>query len=58
MLLHNIFRDIDVGDTVKVLATDPSTQRDVPKFCLFLGHELVCQEVLGDEFHFVLRKQP
>jgi tRNA 2-thiouridine synthesizing protein A len=39
-----------------VLATDPSTQRDIPKFCAFLEHELVDQEEVGDEYHFTLRK--
>lgn len=57
MLLHNIFRDIEIGDQVKVVATDPSTQRDIPKFCNFLGHDLLQQEEVGDEYHFLLRKQ-
>ena len=56
MLLHNIFRDIEVGAEVKVVATDPSTQRDIPKFCNFLGHALLQQQELGDEYHFLLRK--
>ncbi|MFK8048002.1 MAG: sulfurtransferase TusA [Halioglobus sp.] len=56
MLLHNIFRDIEVGDEVKVVATDPSTQRDIPKFCNFLGHELLEQQQLEGEFHYLLRK--
>ncbi len=30
MLLHNKIRDIAVGETLRVLATDPSTQRDIP----------------------------
>jgi len=56
MLLHNVFRDIEVGDEVKVVATDPSTQRDIPKFCNFLGHELLEQQQLEGEFHYLLRK--
>ncbi len=41
MMLHNKVRDIAPGALLKVIATDPSTQRDIPKFCVFLGHELV-----------------
>ena len=41
MMLHNKVRDLPAGDVLKVIATDPSTQRDIPKFCVFLGHELV-----------------
>ena len=41
MLLHNKVRDLPEGGLLKVLATDPSTERDIPKFCVFLGHELI-----------------
>ena len=37
MLLHNKIRDIPAGTFLRLTATDPSTQRDIPKFCLFLG---------------------
>ena len=56
MLLHNKIRDIAVGDTVQVLATDPSTQRDIPKFCTFLGHELMSTDVEQGQYVYVLRK--
>jgi tRNA 2-thiouridine synthesizing protein A len=56
MMLHNIFADIAVGESVEVLATDPSTLRDIPKFCMFLGHELLAQEQRGDEYCFWLKK--
>jgi tRNA 2-thiouridine synthesizing protein A len=41
MLLHKKMRELQPGDLLLVLATDPSTTRDIPKFCTFLGHELV-----------------
>ncbi|UTW45683.1 sulfurtransferase TusA [bacterium SCSIO 12696] len=56
MLLHNTVRDMAAGDTVKVLATDPSTTRDIPKFCNFLGHELVATGEEGKTYLFVIRK--
>lgn len=56
MLLHNKIRDIAVGETLQVLATDPSTKRDIPRFCQFLGHELVLHETVGAQFHYLLRK--
>ena len=56
MMLHSTFKDIKVGDVVKVLATDPSTSRDIPKFCLFLGHELIEQSEMGAEYHYLIRK--
>lgn len=57
MLLHNKMRDIDVGETLQVLATDPSTERDIPKFCTFLGHELVHQDRIEDRYRYLLRKR-
>ena len=43
MMLHNKVRDLSPGGLLKVIATDPSTRRDIPKFCVFLGHELLGQ---------------
>jgi tRNA 2-thiouridine synthesizing protein A len=57
MLLHNKVRDIADGEVLQVLATDPSTRRDIPRFCEFLGHELLAEEQVGDEFHYTLRKR-
>jgi tRNA 2-thiouridine synthesizing protein A len=56
MLLHNIIRDIPAGETVRVLATDPSTERDIPKFCTFLGHELLEQDTFDGNYRYLLRK--
>ena len=40
MMLHQHIRDLVPGGLLKVIATDPSTRRDIPKFCVFLDHEL------------------
>ena len=57
MLLHNNIRDMLAGETVLVLATDPSTQRDIPRFCTFLGHELLEHSELDCNYRYLLRKQ-
>lgn len=56
MLLHKKIRELKAGETVSVLATDPSTSRDIPKFCHFLGHELLGSSEQGKEFHYLIRK--
>jgi tRNA 2-thiouridine synthesizing protein A len=56
MLLHNCIRDMASGEVVEVIATDPSTTRDVPKFCLFLGHELLARTQTDDSYHYWIRK--
>ncbi len=57
MMLHNAVRDMASGELLEVLATDPSTQRDIPKFCQFLGHELVEEAEADGEFRYLIRKQ-
>lgn len=56
MMLHNAVRDISTGDLLEVLATDPSTQRDIPRFCDFLGHQLVEQDVQDGIYRYLIRK--
>jgi tRNA 2-thiouridine synthesizing protein A len=56
MMLHKIMREAAVGNIVEVIATDPSTLRDIPKFCLFLGHELVDQKETETQYFFYIRK--
>lgn len=48
MLMHNKVRDMASGQVLKVMATDPATTRDVPKFCQFLGHELLEQDISSE----------
>lgn len=57
MMLHKKFREIAAGTVVVVLATDPSTSRDIPKFCLFLGHELLLSENDGSTWRYHIRKK-
>lgn len=56
MMLHKTMRDAEIGEIVKVVATDPSTLRDIPKFCLFLGHELIEQQQTEKKYEFYIRK--
>ncbi|WP_148863067.1 sulfurtransferase TusA [Marinobacter fonticola] len=51
MMLHNRMAEVPVDGILKVVATDPSTTRDVPRFCQFLNHTLVQED--HDDTHFV-----
>ncbi|MFM1896969.1 MAG: sulfurtransferase TusA [Pseudomonadota bacterium] len=57
MLLHNHIRDLAAGELLRVIATDPSTTRDIPKFCLFLGHELVGELQQDGRYYYLIRKK-
>jgi len=56
MMLHQAVKEAKEGEIIQVTATDPSTKRDIPKFCSFLGHELISQSETEKEYHFVIRK--
>ncbi len=56
MMLHNKIRDVASGDVLEVIATDPSTQRDIPKFCTFLGHELLSQKEEDKKYFYYIKK--
>lgn len=57
MLLHNKVRSLAPGALLEVIATDPSTQRDIPRFCAFLGHELVSESAQEESYRYVIRKK-
>ncbi|MFK8041743.1 sulfurtransferase TusA [Congregibacter sp.] len=56
MLLHKAVAELSPGQRLLVIATDPTTQRDIPQFCRFLGHELELSEEQNDEFRYTLIK--
>ncbi|SFR40799.1 tRNA 2-thiouridine synthesizing protein A [Marinobacter gudaonensis] len=56
MMLHNRINDVQPGGILRVVATDPSTTRDIPRFCQFLGHELVEQLEQDDLFVYLIRR--
>ena len=57
MMLHQYVRDLKAGGLLKVIATDPSTRRDIPKFCVFLGHELLEQQEEAGTYRYWIRKK-
>ena len=56
MIVRNKVRGMAVGETVSVVATDPSTVRDFTNFCRFMGHDLARSTRDGELYRFVIRK--
>jgi len=56
MMLHKAVRDLAEGDVIQVIATDPSTTRDIPKFCQFLGYELIKQDACEKNYFYFIKK--
>jgi tRNA 2-thiouridine synthesizing protein A len=57
MMLHNMIRDAASGQLLQVIATDPSTERDIPKFCAFLEHELLETKEEAGKYYYWIRKK-
>lgn len=51
MMLHHSVRKSPPGALLKIISTDPSTLRDIPKFCHFLGHSLLRQEKKDEGYY-------
>ena len=48
MMLHVKVKELAAGQVLRILATDPSTTRDIAKFCTFLKFELLSQQERDD----------
>ncbi|MFT7686772.1 MAG: tRNA 2-thiouridine synthesizing protein A, partial [Candidatus Azotimanducaceae bacterium] len=57
MLVRNKMMDMDSGQVIKILATDPSTSWDFPNFCKFLGHQMLHSDTVGGEYQYWIRKK-
>ena len=49
--------ELQAGELLKVVATDPGSVRDFQAFARQTGNELVEQVTLGDEFVHLLRRR-
>ncbi len=49
-------KSLGTGDTVKVMATDPGSARDMDAFCSQAGHHLDESNETDGEFTFLIRK--
>ncbi|GAB3049655.1 sulfurtransferase TusA [Acinetobacter apis] len=61
MMLRQAIRKLNAGEVVEVIATDPSTSWDIPRFCTHMNHELLLQEEQLDEhrkknYRYLVRK--
>ena len=56
MIVRNKVREMPAGEVLHVIATDPSTARDLANFCRFMGHELIDQSSKGDVLEYWIRK--
>ncbi|WP_341502620.1 sulfurtransferase TusA [Gallaecimonas sp. GXIMD4217] len=56
MLVRGKIRKLEDGQTLLVVADDPSTTRDIPSFCRFMDHTLVALETAEKPYRYLIRK--
>jgi tRNA 2-thiouridine synthesizing protein A len=59
MMLHKVINEVEHGEIIELFATDPSTERDVERFCNFLGHNLIEKKIEKEKekFYYLVEKQ-
>lgn len=56
MMVRKKVRLMADGETLLVLADDPSTTRDIPSFCRFMDHILIASETTQPPYRYLIRK--
>jgi len=56
MMVRLTLRKMNEGEILQVLADDPSTKRDIPKFCVFMEHQLVDANTEELPYQYLIRK--
>lgn len=49
--------ELQGGQILRVVATDPGSVKDFQAFCKQTGHEMLLHETKGAEFTFVIKKR-
>ncbi|MDW6091435.1 sulfurtransferase TusA [Vibrio rhizosphaerae] len=56
MMVRKTIRSMQDGETLLVIADDPSTTRDVPSFCRFMDHRLLEAQIEQEPYQFLIQK--
>ncbi|MCE0557757.1 MULTISPECIES: sulfurtransferase TusA [unclassified Motilimonas] len=56
MMIRKTVRKLTTGETLLVIADDPSTTRDIPSFCRFMDHALVASETENQPYRYLIKK--
>ncbi|WP_422767063.1 sulfurtransferase TusA [Photobacterium leiognathi subsp. mandapamensis] len=56
MMVRKTVRKMAEGETLLVLADDPSTTRDIPKLCRFMDHTLLAADTESVPYRFLIQK--
>jgi len=56
MMTRLTLRKMETGQVLKIIADDPSTTRDFPKFCTFMGHQMISENTEQTPYEYFICK--
>ncbi len=56
MKIAQIVKQLELGEEVEGVATDPGVMLDIPAWARRTGNEVVCIEKRERDYHFVIRR--
>ncbi|NVK22298.1 MAG: sulfurtransferase TusA [Kangiellaceae bacterium] len=56
MMVRLNVRKMEQGEVLLVIADDPSTTRDIPKFCTFMEHQLLASDTEQTPYKYLIKK--
>lgn len=56
MMVRLNVRKMQDGEVLLVYADDPSTTRDIPKFCTFMDHQLLASDTENLPYRYLIKK--
>jgi tRNA 2-thiouridine synthesizing protein A len=56
MMVRLKIREMQMDETLTVIADDHSTTRDIPSFCRFMGHELLDSQSVKSPYQYMIKK--
>jgi len=51
---QDAIRELSVGDTLNIIASDPGTLHDIPAWTRVHGHHLLSATQEGNDYHFCI----
>ena len=51
---QNMLKTMQIGETLKVVCTDPGTMHDIPAWCRVNGYGLLEAKEIGNKFEFII----
>ena len=56
MMVRKLVRNMERGETLLIIADDPTTVHDIFSFCHFMGHRLITQQIENLPYQYIIQK--